>query len=487
MVVTVMHSFISEIRKHGCEELLCSFSQVSIDMFRKNQWTSNFVIPYYRFGKKQTATVMVTAWDLLDIEYLSILHSNDYRHSKKAVSFGQFVNLYRKYENENSIAPVLKTVDGDGMFRAIMGMTAEQFLYQDLSWLFEKFNRDYYILHAAGYEIEKEINLNSIAYETFGLCVDEYIAILVMIWGLCAQGPDPMDIFKRIVDLRQDSVFSECNVLKVLQYYSCTYEELRKSSIKKQLLYSKPFILTQSSKTYIASSLFLVAMTMANGLYWLGRDYYRKKKSTKFINTFGLLFEEYIKELSTSYCSNNKWCVLEKGRQKGADYYYDFGALRMIVEAKSALLKLDAKQQVPNLDSANTFFLNTILESYDQLNSSYYQLNKKDGIPTIKIILLYDEFSNTGIIEKSLRSVFEADRLCFIMTIREFEILLYLHCNDQSKFDQVIKKICECIEGSSIDKNIGAILESMSIYDNIHLKGSRDFFSSQLRKIRVMI
>ena len=460
---------------------------MSINMFKQSQCTIDVDFPVFRLGNPRKATVMATAWDLLEIEYLSVLNSNDFRHSKKKVSLGQFINLYRKYENNHSIAPVLKTTDSNGLFRAIMGMTAEQFQYQNMSWLFEKFNRDYYILCSAKFEHREEIDINAITKEVFGLSADDYIAVLVMIWGLCAQQPEPICAFKKIIDLKDTSVFSEQNVEKVIQYYSCTYKDLRESSIGKQLLYSKPFILTERSKTYIASSLFLVAMTIANGLYWLARDYYQKQKTQRFVNAFGLLFEDYIKDVASLYCNGDEWCVLSTSQKKGADYYFDFGPLRMIVESKSSLLKLDVKQQVPNLSSADMFFSNTIEKSYVQLESSYSELNKNDGIPIIKVILLYDEFSNTAIIEKSMSEIFQKDPLCFVMTIREFEILLYLHCNDKTLFQAFIQEICNCIDCKIPESNIGAILNKLLIYNNPHLKGTQNFFSAHLRRIKEII
>lgn len=41
-------------------------------------------------------------------------------------------------------------------------------------------------------------------------------------------------------------------------------------------------------------------MIVGNGLYWLVRDYYLKHGSQKFVNTFGLIFEDYIKDLATN-------------------------------------------------------------------------------------------------------------------------------------------------------------------------------------------
>ena len=151
------------------------------------------------------------------------------------------------------------------------------------------------------------------------------------------------------------------------------------------------------------------------------------------------------------------------------------------------MLKLDVKKQVPNLLSADAFFINTIKKAYKQLESSYLQLENKDSVLVIKVILLYDEFSNTAIIEQSMRDIFGKDLLCFIMTIREFEILLYLYANEKYKFDSIVENIKGCTTCKTREHNIGSILEKVEVYDNLHFTGSRDFLLAHLRRIESII
>lgn len=67
-----------------------------------------------------------------------------------------------------------------------MGMTAEQFAYENLYWLFEKFSRDYYILFAAeNFEHRSIIDTDAIVREIFGIPVNDYVLILVTVFG-CA-------------------------------------------------------------------------------------------------------------------------------------------------------------------------------------------------------------------------------------------------------------------------------------------------------------
>jgi len=298
-----------------------------------------------------------------------------------------------------------------------------------------------------------------------------------MVFWLCSKHPDPLSAPENLYCRKEDTILTRNNITRFIEYYSCTYKELRENSLGKQLLYSKPFIKTQKDGSYLSVSMFLVAMLVGNGLYWLVRNYYLKQGTQKFVNTFGLLFEDYIKDLAKKYFEAFQWDTLCPGSKKGADFIFDFGPLQMLIESKSSLLKLDAKQQVPNMESTDTFFTNTISEAYIQLNSSYEQLKSKISVPLIKIILLYDEFSNTSVIETSMSKIFEKDSLCFVMTIRELEMLLYIHCNDKAKERLFLDRLLESIKPGSVRKNIGAIYNELAIYKNPHLTGDMDYFS----------
>lgn len=473
-----MPDFISEIKKINTDGLIYEFSKLSIDMFKNDQYLKVLEVPVLQFGIPKIAKVSLSAWDIPNIEFLSVLHSNDFRRAKKVASLEYLINLYRKYDNNHSAADCIRHGDSNDLFRSILGMTAEQFQYQNRSWIFDKLNRDYYILYAAtGFEHREKIDIASIVDNTFGFSVDDYVSVLLMIFGLCGHRPDPISALSNMGPRKESSVLTKENIIHLVQCYSCSYDDLRTSEFGKQLLYSRPFIQTKREGLYLMSSLFLVAMTVANGLYWLARDFYCRQENQIFVNSFGLLFEDYIKELATSYCSKDEWKVIPQGKEKGADFVFDFGKLRMLVESKSALLRLDAKQQIPNLEATNIFFERTIKKSYSQLQSSYTQAIQNTDIPVIKVILLYDEFSNTAIIEKSIEEIFEHDPCCFVMTIREFEILLHLYRNAPAKCNSIFENILEQICHGTPHETFGGIYEKLSIFENPHLQGKIDHIS----------
>ena len=97
--------------------------------------------------------------------------------------------------------------------------------------------------------------------------------------------------------------------------------------------------------------------------------------------------------------------------------------------------------------------------------------------PIIKVTLLYDDFSNTSIIEQSMSDIYANDPYCYIMTIRELEILLYIHKNNKEKCDEVCDAIANNTKGTVERSSIGAILEKMGLVDNPHLDGDMDYFT----------
>lgn len=477
-----MSDFITEIKKIRTDELIYALSNISILMHNDDcSHTRSLAITVNSFGIWQKKNVLLTGWDIPSIEYLSVVNSNDHRNSNKRTLIPELVALYRQYEDkECSPNAMIKNSDLSGIFKIILGMSSEQFQFQNLNLIFEKLNRDYHILVVAeDYEHRKILDVEAVVRSVFGFSTKDYVIISFMVFWLCSKHPDPLTALEELYKKKEVTAFTKENIEKFVKYYSCTYQQLRDSTIKKQLLYSKPFIKTQRNENYLSSSVFLIEMLLANGLYWLVRDYcreYYKEDKQKFPNAFGNLFEDYIKELAQMYCGENEWHIISTERGESADYIFDFDSLQMIVESKSSLLQLDVKQQVPNLESVKKFFVNTIEKSYRQLNKSYTKYNCPDKT-TIKVILLYDEFSNTSIIESSIPDIFDSDTNCFVMTIRQFEILLYLRKNDPDKFYVVLSKIIEATNSQHRVKGIDAIFNELQLWKNPHLEGNMDYVS----------
>lgn len=214
-----MRDFISEIKRINTDGVIFEFSKASVEMFRDDQYQKPFEIVLNKYGIKKKANVLLSAWDIQDIAYLSVVHSNDYRRMDHLPTMGHLINLYRGYENENSIAEEIGKSDIDRIFRAILGMTAEQFQYENIGWIFEKFNRDYYILVAAkDFEHRSLLNVNTVTKELLDLSAEDYLMVLFMVFGLSRLDPIPLRWYERLVPAELPPIVSRENVEKIIRY-----------------------------------------------------------------------------------------------------------------------------------------------------------------------------------------------------------------------------------------------------------------------------
>ena len=121
---------------------------------------------------------------------------------------------------------------------------------------------------------------------------------------------------------------------------------------------------------------------------------------------------------------------------------------------------------------------------YFRFSKVYSPCNRLTSIPIIKVILLYDEFSNTAIIERSMAEVFDADPSCFVMTIRELEILLYIHRNNKEMEKSILEQIISGIQMKDARRNIGGIYSELGIYENPHFSGEMNYFSKLMEHFK---
>lgn len=480
-----MGNFISELKKIPSVFLIYKLSEMSIKMFQQKSVLFPVDGQEMHYGRIRTYKVSISPWDIPYIDYLSICNSNDYRNPTKSKKLSELLALYRDYENKHSAAEIISDSEFDGVMRVLTGMTAEQFLYEDMRWVFQSFNRNHHILVTLQKSMDVPlINVQEVVSNKFGITTDEYNIILLILMWLCSKHPDPLsapeEIYKRYGFLSRE------NISRVVQYYSCNYKDIRTSSYQKQLFYSKPFIHTENPNMYIACTTHMVLMTMGTGLYWLIRDYY-KDQSQVFINAFGSLFEEYVKNISSEMCRNGEFRILKTHpEEKSADFLYEFDEFIMIVEAKSTLLGIKAKQQVPELTAMNTFIDRTIKKAYNQLLASYNRIQSENlqPKPIIKIILLYDVFSNTALLEHSASSLFENDMSCFIMTIRELETLLLIYRDNRLIFKQVTSALLRNAQAEKLQNHsFTGLFSTYKLWDYNFFTGNRDYFHQMLGQL----
>lgn len=91
--------------------------------------------------------------------------------------------------------------------------------------------------------------------------------------------------------------------------------------------------------------------------------------------------------MAATYCLPSELVRLKEGKNKTADFLFVFENVQLLVEAKSSLLGLEGKQQVPNSNVIDKFFQSTIQKAYQQLTTCYEKVVTVKK-PTLKVILL---------------------------------------------------------------------------------------------------
>ena len=203
-----MKDYVSFVKNTSTEEFIKFWGEMSIKIYQKQlkntdkselNATINFPLKIHQYGFIQrNVEVMLSAWDIPDMIYTSICESNDYRNGHMTEDMAGYVtNLYRGFENDKSKIHYLKEVSLAGVFTYLMGMTYEQFEFQNLAWTLQNFNRNYHILVASDKICRKEIiDINAIVREQFGFGLDELLMTELIILWLCGQHSNPLTMIR---------------------------------------------------------------------------------------------------------------------------------------------------------------------------------------------------------------------------------------------------------------------------------------------------
>lgn len=491
-----MKDFITYIKEYSTENYIYTFAEISIEIYKNHlksngeeglHCTATFPLHILSHGfLPKTVPVMLSAWEIPDMAYISICYANDYR--KKVVvkdEIGHIVNLYRGYVDDKPGNEYLKDAELADVFKYLMGITSEQFRHEALGWVIQNFNRNYHmLLGSAKISRDKIININEIVQEIFGISVDELLAIELIIMWLCSKHANPLSAPEDLYYKKAGSFITKENLRKVIEYYSTTYEEVRESKLEKQIFYSKPFVYTQKSKEYIMVSMYLLQMVIADGLYWLIRDYYlNNKMGQAFMNAFGEMFENYFEELMIEYMPDDSWHKIATQKKKSADYYVEIENVIFLFELKSGLMRIGGRQQTPNIEQIDDFYRRNIVEAYEQLKNS---AEDYQGIrPVIKIFLLYEFTNNTQLIMSSIPEIFDNDKECYIMSIQDLEIFLATYKNERNKFSKVVEVMLNRSSKETEYSSVLNILNDQQAINNFHFVEEKDYLKKLIDKLEI--
>ncbi|MDR0889290.1 MAG: hypothetical protein LBM28_01410 [Oscillospiraceae bacterium] len=373
-------------------------------------------------------TVLYT-WEFHIFTYFAVLNCSikgAWRITDQELSL--LVNKYRSYYNNLNVYDKEK-----GICKFLSCTTYEQFKCQAPNLVIEQFNRVYHILIAS-----KKVDRNNIKpiaeimNEVLGITVEEYLKCLILICEICLCSPYILTAPQELFAERFDEATVK-NVKKIVEYYTIDVLSVKNSEQKERCFYSKPFLRYYNKKDTILTSSPLIFQKLGDGLFWIIREYYSSKKEkqiqTKFVNTFGLLFEQYFFEVCNCYLPDSCFKIPE-GQYKTPDFMLKVGRHTILAELKSSLLPISAKTQFPDLAAIEDFLKRTVEKASKQLAAF------TDNINTVKFIVLFEDLPNISLVEH-----IDANSSARIATISDMERLLSLAGTDIAGAGKILDRV----------------------------------------------
>lgn len=484
------------LRQFTLDKLLIRISQESINLLsHKSEHLFGVEKKSYTMvnaanGIPKEQELLVSAWGLVDLAYDAIGASNDYRGDDVddvndtlylLISASQQIKENRESKFLSSLPQNDKK---DDFLLYLWGFAGEQFKMEMLGKAFVCAARELYILFESAKRVKDIPNICSIVLDEMGMPWQRVVTALFLAWAMSTVTPKIEEAKKCII---WDEGFSEKDFDKVIERYTENYEAIRGSELGRQILYTKPYVKTQRGEI-ISVNCFLALLLYEHSILWMVRDNYNKRGDQGFISAFGYCFEAYLAELLEEYVERTNYEKLPEAKTKRADWKLCLGEYKILIEQKSNLLGLAAKQSNPDIDMIKTFAERSVIKAIHQLNNTEKELN--DG-KYIKIILLYEDYLQSEILENffALDSCdVENDHYYWLVTIEEMEILLYTYKNDPQCFDSIMQeKIKRELECSKDGRGLLFLLNNAGINVNLHMaqeqfKKYEKFAENEVRK-----
>ena len=430
---------------------------------------------YYQYNRlKQTQKAYCSGWALHDLAYRIILYSNDYigstlRDDKELAVLLCETSAYYQTNEERFLAQLRqKYPDSTNFFFYLWGFGGEQFRYQKMNECFDNISRDLFILFKCQPVDQPEVDIASIVKDVMKTEWQNVVSSLLIAWFKAINDPCILEVQDFI---SWDESFSYDDYVAVINHYSLNYKDIREDNLQlgRQLLYTKPYIWTQKGQL-ISVSVFLDLFLYEHCILWIVRDYFLDKKEQHFPSLFGQFFEQYVQKLFSYYLPNDAYLHIKENDNKSADWKLQIGDYTFLIEQKSSILQLLAKQQETNIQTIKKFCKRTIIEALTQLDQTEKDL---DNGQCIKIVLLYEDYLKAELLDEVFKleeCTVANDKNYWLMTITELEKFLdYYSIDPNGCLDLIENKINLEISDSRDGRSIDKLLADRGIVDNNYL------------------
>lgn len=468
------------LRQYSTDNVLKNINKETFELFNNKNNSDipavkHVSIPLYnkRSFNTQKKEAYITAWTLTDLAYYIIKTSNDYRgrdiqHKEELYLLQMAVDDYIQRE-EHLFLESNKQEGNNVFFLHLWGFVGEQFKSENPKIVFDNFSRDLYMLfelnNSSDFDMEKAVQ------KEMGMSWKKVVQYLILAWFGFTQESTLNELIDKILESSPDE---KKEFKQVIERYTTNYDEVRNSMLGRQILYAKPYVRTQKGEV-VSVSTYLNFFLCEHSILWIIRDHFNKQKSQDFTNYFGDLFEKYFNEILECCLKENEYeRIAENGINERADWKINICGNKFLVEQKSTIMRLSAKQQQTDISAIKDFAKRTVLKAMSQLANTEQEIGEGKYI---KIILLFEDYLRPELLEQFINMSecnVKNDNYFWLVTINEMEMLLYLAKNDQDLFDEIVKeKINRETSNSKLGKSIIQLLNEYGINKNEYIMQER--------------
>lgn len=483
------YEYRQNIRKYATCDVLKHYAKESIDIYDNTENNVKFEeVPIYH---KKTGTKIkmhqfhIAQWDLLEICFNSIKYSNDYRN--KEIDTNAHYGLINLTKIRSEILEDATGLSKENLFQHLLCIANMEFDLEQIT-MKNRFNRIYHIMTNINknpkYNQTEEvcyIDFSKEFYEITGFDYDTYIRGYFIICALVigSKESDILSILERIdFDISIFGITKE-QLLKIISFQSRKYEFYRQYDNWNILKYF-PIVQTTKESRYIVSNISALLICFSESMYWTIRNYYCEIKSRNFTSYFGHCFEFYLDEVFKTYNISVER-LEETNNEKRPDWKLETEKYIFYIEQKAALYSMETRSIISKkrLDTLNNYINSNIKKAFIQLNS----YNEKSDKQIIRICLTFETIYFPETVQELVIPQIKLkgeEHLNWIISINEFEKLIYILSMDKNKFNSIIDKKIELEKNKSKDgRGFDSILGKEK---NDYISNKINYFDNYLKK-----
>ena len=445
MKCRIPHPFIRFIKKYSVQSLLLGITKIALECFNNPSNEFGLFASYMSYSvankmKPSKRSVLVVQTWLIDLIYhIACMDSYGTQQINRDEAL-YLIDLFSDYTDKNT--PRNRTqLD---MHLYLYGFFGEQKRFQETGEFYKDFAREKYILDVISEKtrvVDKNIiDVRNTFKDITGYTLDEYSA-LMFVTTSCFISKSPIVIEDQFSSLLDNPLLCKTNIMKIMKRYSIEIENIRDNPLGRQVFYAKPFI--KVDKVFVSVNPFIALSCFTNANYWVLRNYFFQKdknESQKFIRDFGIMFEEYVREVFSNCLSDEQYHrIPESNTEKRADWRLKIGGYDFLIEQKSGLSMLGIKQSQPDIEAMKKHILKNWGEAVEQLYCT--QIAEKLSNP-IKIILVYEDYYKSECLDElfELNHSIRNDQKYWLVTIRELEMIMITYKKNPELFFKIIRE-----------------------------------------------